>query len=274
MQAGVRVVLAWLRVELRRRWRSLVVLALLIAISTGTVLAAVAGARRGACAVDRLFAETLPATAVVSPQQPGFDWAPVRALPQVEALATFPGYAGFGIDEAPGETVQRYLPADADAMYSIEHPVVLEGRLANPTRADAAVVTAHFVETYGHGFLALLAVGAIGHALATAMRRRRRDVAVLRALGMTGWQSRGVVVTQATVLVGVGLLFGIPLGVALGRTLWQLVADSTPLHYVPPVAFWVLVLIVPLALLTANLLAAPLGQRAARLRVSEILRAE
>ncbi len=145
------VVLAWLRIELRRRWRSLVVLALLIAISAGTVLAAFAGARRGATAVDRLLDQTLPATVVVTPQQNTFDWAPIRALPQVEALATFPGYSGFGIDEAPGQTVQRYLPADPEAMHSIERPVVLDGRLADPTRADEAVVTARFVETYGYG---------------------------------------------------------------------------------------------------------------------------
>lgn len=106
------------------------------------------------------------------------------------------------------------------------------------------------------GFLALLSVGAVGHALATAVRRRRHDVAVLRALGMTRWQSRGVVVTQATVLAGVGLLFGVPLGLALGRTLWRVVADSTPLLYAPPVALWALVLIVPGVLLMANLLAA------------------
>jgi FtsX-like permease family/MacB-like periplasmic core domain len=124
------------------------------------------------------------------------------------------------------------------------------------------------------GFLAVLAVGAVGHALATAVRRRRRDVAVLRALGMTGCQARGVVIIQATVLAGVGLLFGVPLGVALGRTVWQAVANSTPLYYVPPVAFWALLLIVPLALVIVNLLAAFPGQRAARLPISEILRVE
>jgi FtsX-like permease family len=145
------LILAWLRIELRRRWRSLVVIALLIAISAGTVLVAVAGARRGATAVDRLLEQTVPATAVVRAQQPGFDWDAVRALPQVEALATFPGYAGFGIDEAPGQTVQLYLPADPEAMRTIERPVVLEGRLADPARADEAVVTAHFVQTWGYG---------------------------------------------------------------------------------------------------------------------------
>jgi ABC-type lipoprotein release transport system permease subunit len=57
-------------------------------------------------------------------------------------------------------------------------------------------------------FLVLLALGTVGHALATAVRRRH-DVAVLRALGMTRRQSQGVVVTQASVLAVAGLLFGI-----------------------------------------------------------------
>lgn len=124
------------------------------------------------------------------------------------------------------------------------------------------------------GFLALLAVGAVGHALATAVRRRRHDVAVLRALGMTARQSRWVVVTQATVLAAVGLVVGVPLGVALGRTVWRVVAENAPLHYQPPIAVWALLLTAPLAVLVANLLAAWPGRLAARLRIGHTLRAE
>jgi ABC-type lipoprotein release transport system permease subunit len=124
------------------------------------------------------------------------------------------------------------------------------------------------------GFLALLAVGAVGHALTTAVRRRSHDVAVLRALGMTPWQCRWIVVTQASVLAVIGLLFGVPLGLALGRTLWRVVAHYTPLQYVAPTAVLTLLVVVPAALLIANLLAAIPGHRAARLRVSHILRAE
>jgi ABC-type antimicrobial peptide transport system permease subunit len=124
------------------------------------------------------------------------------------------------------------------------------------------------------GFLAVLAVGAVGHALATAVRRRAHDIAVLRALGMTQWQCRWVTVTQATLLALIGLVFGVPLGIAVGRTVWRAVANYTPIQYVPPAALWTLALIGPAALLLANLLAAWPGHRAARLRVAHVLRAE
>jgi ABC-type lipoprotein release transport system permease subunit len=123
-------------------------------------------------------------------------------------------------------------------------------------------------------FLALLALGAVGHALATAVRRRRHDVAVLRAMGLTRRQCRGLVVTQATLLASIGLLIGVPLGMALGRTVWRYVADTTPLLYVPPVAWWALVLIAPVALLAANLLAVRPGRRAASMRIGQVLRVE
>jgi ABC-type lipoprotein release transport system permease subunit len=107
-----------------------------------------------------------------------------------------------------------------------------------------------------------------------AVRRRRRELAVLRTLGLTGRQTRLVVLTQASVLAVIGLALGIPLGLAIGRALWRIVADFTPLAYHSPLAVWPLVLIAPVTLLAANLLAAWPGHRAARLRPGRILREE
>lgn len=124
------------------------------------------------------------------------------------------------------------------------------------------------------GFLGLLAVGAVGHALTSAVRRRRKDVAVLRALGMTRWQCRGVVVAHASVVAVVGVVVGLPLGVALGRTLWRTVADYTPLAYHPPFAGWALLLVGPAALLVAVALATWPARNATRRGIGEVLRAE
>jgi hypothetical protein len=123
-------------------------------------------------------------------------------------------------------------------------------------------------------FLALLAVGAVGHALSIAVQHRRQDLAVLRALGMTRPQTRLIVATQASVLALIGLAFGVPLGLALGRAVWHQVAGFTPLAYHPPLAVWALLLIAPVTLLAANALAAWPGRRAARLRSGGVLRTE
>ena len=124
------------------------------------------------------------------------------------------------------------------------------------------------------GFLLLLALGAVGHALATAVRKRRHDMAVLRSLGMTRRQSRLTVAAQASVIAVVGLVFGLPLGLAAGRSGWRVLAEATPVLYIAPIAVLVLVISVPAALATANLLAALPARRAARLKVAQTLRAE
>lgn len=123
-------------------------------------------------------------------------------------------------------------------------------------------------------FLGVLAMGAVGHALATGVRRRRHDVAVLRAVGMTPWQSRAVVITQASLLALIGVLVGVPIGFVLGRSLWRMVADLMPFAYAPPAVLMAVLLCLPIAVLLANLLAAWPGHRAARLQVGHTLRAE
>ena len=139
--------LTWLRLDLRRRWRSLVVLALLVALSAGVVLTAVAGARRGDTAFGRLWARTLPGTVVVLPNQPGFDWAKVRALPEVSVLGLFAVYYGAAVEGMDGVDL-GFPPANADMFRTVERPVVLAGRMANPGRADEAVVSPHFLTAH------------------------------------------------------------------------------------------------------------------------------
>jgi hypothetical protein len=123
-------------------------------------------------------------------------------------------------------------------------------------------------------FLALLGVGAIGHALFSALARRRAELAVLRAIGQTPGQTRVVAFTQALVVAFVGLLAGVPLGVALGRALWRSVAASTPVAYVEPAWVAPVLLAVPLTVLVVLVLAAPPARRSARLRIPEALRSE
>jgi ABC-type lipoprotein release transport system permease subunit len=124
------------------------------------------------------------------------------------------------------------------------------------------------------GFLALLAVGALSHVLLTSARRRRRDFAILRALGLDRRRTRLILNSQATAIGVVGLVVGVPVGVVLGRVLWRLVTDRVPLTNVAPFAVIGVVLIVPITILVANALALWPGQSVARVHPAEILRDE
>jgi ABC-type lipoprotein release transport system permease subunit len=67
------------------------------------------------------------------------------------------------------------------------------------------------------GLLALLAVGTLAHMLVSSTRRRRRDLAILKALGFTRSQVQAAVAWQATTITAIALLIGLPAGIAAGR---------------------------------------------------------
>ena len=88
-RSGRRAARVWAGSELRRRWRSTVLLGLLAGITAGIALAATAGARRTDTAWDRLRAVTLASDAVAFPSNVGIDdadWSKVAQLPEVAAL--------------------------------------------------------------------------------------------------------------------------------------------------------------------------------------------
>ena len=105
-------------------------------------------------------------------------------------------------------------------------------------------------------FFALLAIATVAHALVTTVRRRRADLAILRSIGFTKRDSRVAIAWQATLLAIAGLVVGVPLGILAGRLAWKQLANSFPFVYAPPLAILSILLIVPIALIIANALAA------------------
>jgi hypothetical protein len=123
-------------------------------------------------------------------------------------------------------------------------------------------------------FLILLAIAAVGHALVTAVGRRRHDFAILRAVGFRPRQSAACIAALAGTVSLVGIAIGVPLGIVAGRLSWRWVATRTPLLYTAPIATAVVLLCIPATLLLANVLAALPARRAARIPTAEVLRVE
>ncbi len=112
--------------------------------------------------------------------------------------------------------------------------------------------------------LALGAIAALTLTLIASVRRRRRELALLKTLGFTRRQLAAVVAWQSTIAVTIGIVIGIPLGIIVGRSLWNLFAHAIHAVPHPTVPALTITLIAAGALLLANLVAAVPARQAAR----------
>ncbi len=151
--------------------------------------------------------------------------------------------------EFPGTVLGPLLPPDIDNLRRVDN---LPGLLA--------------------ALVALVALVTVGHTVAISACYRQRDVAVLGTMGFVRHQVVAMVAWQATTVVAIGLLVGIPVGVAAGRWAWSLVTNQLGLPHTSVTPG--LLVVVGISLLAANLVAAIPGFTAARLRPSSVLRTE
>jgi hypothetical protein len=124
------------------------------------------------------------------------------------------------------------------------------------------------------GFLATIGVVGLGYGLVTSVRRRARDLAVLKAMGFRRGQIMLSVATQATVYGAFGLLVGIPVGLVVGRATWSRIAGRAGFDVVTIVTPGFVAAVVVATVLVVNLVASFPARRAARLRPAVVLRSE
>jgi ABC-type lipoprotein release transport system permease subunit len=123
-------------------------------------------------------------------------------------------------------------------------------------------------------FLALLALVALSYILFTSGRVRKVEFAVLKTLGLDEKSLRVIIFSQATTISLIGLVAGIPLGLAAARWGWTAVTSRVPLVDVPPLSILVVILTVPVVLVAGNAVAIWPARKAAHRNPAEALRSE
>jgi hypothetical protein len=124
------------------------------------------------------------------------------------------------------------------------------------------------------GLLALVAVATLAFVLVVTVRRRRRDLALLRTLGFDARQVRTTVLVQALALVVPAAVVGAVVGLAAGRVAWGLTAQSLGAPEVQVTPVLALVAVVAGAGLVGMVVAALPARLAARAHPARILRTE
>jgi putative ABC transport system permease protein len=122
--------------------------------------------------------------------------------------------------------------------------------------------------------LAAGATLALGMTLIASVRRRRHELAILKAIGFTPGQLQWSVVWQAGIVAVVGIVVGVPLGLALGRWLWTLFAEEIGAVPAPVVPTSSVVVACLIALALAVALSAVPGRIAARTPAASALTPE
>ncbi|MGK2948567.1 MAG: FtsX-like permease family protein [Acidimicrobiales bacterium] len=120
--------------------------------------------------------------------------------------------------------------------------------------------------------LAAGALASLGVASAASVRRRRHEFAVFKALGFTRRQLRASVAWHATVTAAVGLLLGVPVGIALGGSLWRRFAGQLDVVAEVTIPTTAIVGLASAVLLAVNIVAWGPARRASRVTAASDLR--
>jgi predicted lysophospholipase L1 biosynthesis ABC-type transport system permease subunit len=187
----------------------------------------------------------------------------------------------------PNAYLVRTVGPPALALRSLERVTrtINDPNSPSPGSAGGAIGALRPVEIVdSHSIVAIPAVLgtslAVGAALALAttlvasVRRRRRDLAVLRTMGLGGRQLAGIVAWQSSVTVAIGTVIGVPLGIVLGHVLWTAFATAMDAVPVTSISGLYIATIAVGAVVLANVVAAVPARIAARTPTAVLLRAE
>lgn len=175
-----------------------------------------------------------------------------------------------GLDQGPANQRLRDAFRDLDPDCQFELCIVTDqtpGGIRNYNEVKSTPVVLA-------GVFALLALATLATTLATSVRRRRRDHAVLKALGFVRRQVAIATAWQATTVATIALVVGVPFGVVGGRALWSRFSQSIGVEVSPQTPTVAILIAIPLTIVLANAIAFIPGRLAARANTAYALRSE
>ncbi len=121
--------------------------------------------------------------------------------------------------------------------------------------------------------LAVVGAATLAHLLVVSVARRGREIGLLKVLGFVNRQVVAAVAWQATVIALIGVIIGVPVGLAAGKAIWNTFANNLGAVPVSVVPIWVVGALIAGVFVVANLLAIGPALVATRSKPATLLRA-
>jgi len=187
-----------------------------------------------------------------------------------------PGFHFVLVSFAPGPHRAAHIASFSQSMARFCRTVQQSTCVVTNQRPNGVTNYASIDRTPAILAAALAAVGAavLGQFIVVSGRRRRRDFAVFKALGLLRRQVSSITAWQVSTLTGLALLAGLPLGIAAGRWSWALFCHSLGLPAAAVTPLWPVLLMTPAVIVIANAVAYWPGRKTALLSPADVLRAE
>ena len=217
-------------------------------VAIGTILARQLGVRIGdkvtmSLADSEFLTEPAKATPDTAMTMVGTALAPVFGDSDVgvASVVTLDAIRAAGGDADPRLVMARLVGSDHSAMldqlnkdYTEDKIIdIIPARIANMHRVRS-------VPLLGVGLAVSLAMMILAYVIVAGVRSHRRELAVLRAMGLDTKQLRTSVLWKGALTNLIMLAIGLPLGLVAGIQLWRRVASDTgvqPGAVVPPLTF-------------------------------------
>jgi ABC-type lipoprotein release transport system permease subunit len=192
------------------------------------------------------------------------------------AQVTFSALKRFEPDRRP--SLVRFRVANAGKRHTIEQVATAVTPFPLNTPEPPTTITSfgrtNDLPAIVAATMAIVAVAVLANTLTTSVRRRRRDFAVLIALGAVRKQISATVAATAIVFACAACVVGVPLGLVVGRWSWTEVADRLGVPSEPRTDALTVVAVVIGMLVIANLVALVPELVARRTSPSDALHAE
>src|SRR5205823_5457403 len=131
----------------------------------------------------------------------------------------------------------RAAPGPAGSAALARHIRKYRGLADQPGKPTALVnfgESVNFPLLFG-AVLSLFGVATLLHLLLVSVARRRTETGLLKVLGFVRHQVASMVCWQATTVALAGIVVGVPVGIAVGKTLWRVFAANFGVVPVPVV---------------------------------------